>query len=178
MNISSKKTALDIRKEQLKTKSIVVKTISRLIKDVQDREDVEQDVYEKMLVKEKDYVEQGRLCQFASIISRNASIDFLRKKPKIFCPYDNVSVDKEIYDNNDLKRKRMLDCLDKLLDKVKEVTPMPVDLRIFYDFVDLNLSKTEIRLKEHVSMRRINKVIMQTQEYVLKEIESEDDFMF
>lgn len=120
--------------ELIKTNKQNIKNIIRMITK-QDNEDIEQEVYIKLWKNSDKYEERGSLKSWVNTVAKNASKDYL--KSAVVKNEQNCTADDEVLVNiRDRKRspeehiltterqKRIIDAVEKLKPKFKEVIMM------------------------------------------------------
>ena len=120
--------------EIIKTNKQNIKNIIRMITK-QDNEDIEQEVYIKLWKNSDKYEERGSIKSWVNTIAKNASKDYL--KSAVFKNEQNCTADEDVLVNirdrrkspedaimTTERQKRIIDAVEKLKPKFKEVIMM------------------------------------------------------
>lgn len=115
----------------IKTNKQNIKNIIKLITR-ENNEDIEQEVYIKILKNSNKYKENGALKSWISTITKNTSLDYIKSKYyKVFSTSENdeytldsIKDNRNIPENNIVnleRRKRIIDAIENLKPKFKQV---------------------------------------------------------
>ena len=162
---------IQILNDQEKVKRVVEKTVSTYIKDRQEQDDVKQNVYLKMLENKDSYREIGKLIPWSTRIAINESISLLRKKNKVQLCDINEDIDTNHESSSFCidNKKVYEEVLDGLKVKLSNNNIDDVDFKISKDFIVKGMNKTCIRKEEHVSTKRIRRVLNECRDFILQQ---------
>ena len=169
--LMNKKTQNDSLFEKQQVVENIRRVIASYIKDVDDQDDVEQNVYLKMLEKKSSYREEGKMLSWISRIAANEAISLLRKKNKTKVVY----IDELFDERNNLeydvcidKEKIVQEAFHRLQVQLADEKIDDIDNKISKDYLIEGMSRTSIRKQEHVGFKRISRVLDENREKTLK----------
>ena len=163
----------DRRNERLKQEKVrqVVKTrIASFIKNPQDQEDVAQEVFMKMCKNQAKYSEEGKLSAWSSRVSRNVAVSYLRQQSRLkTCSVEDMTCEVEGGVNSEIDTHRLRsEALSILTKKLTDAERNDINFKISKDLIVFKMSKRSIRVKEHVGIKRLNRVVDESRTYLLQ----------